>query len=399
MSRSKFDAIKSNLDISDSDFLQHYGIKRRSGRYPWGSGDNPHQHDDSFLGRVAEARSRGLNNTEIAKEMGMSVQDFRDRITIENHKTRMSDMNEAYRLKEAGYSTAEIARRMNRNESSIRSLLDPSKMVREKQLDTAKSALTRAIEKNKYIDIGPGVEQQLDISRTKLKTAVKMLKDEGYTVHYIKQTQYGTGNETTITVLAAPGTPWKEVWDHKADIRSMVDGYSNDGGLTFQQIRPPVSISSDRVSVVYAEQGGTERDGLIELRRGVPDLNMGNSRYAQVRIAVDGTHYLKGMAMYSDDLPKGIDIRFNTNKHEGTPMIGPDKDHTVLKPIKDDPDAPFGATISRQIDYFDSKGEKHQSPINIVNEEGKWAEWSKTLSSQMLSKQSPELAKQQLAKK
>jgi GTP cyclohydrolase I len=26
--------------------LWHIGVKRRSGRYPWGSGQNPHQHDE-----------------------------------------------------------------------------------------------------------------------------------------------------------------------------------------------------------------------------------------------------------------------------------------------------------------------------------------------------------------
>ena len=26
------------------DVLMHYGIKRRSGRYPYGSGDSPYQH-------------------------------------------------------------------------------------------------------------------------------------------------------------------------------------------------------------------------------------------------------------------------------------------------------------------------------------------------------------------
>ena len=59
---------------------------------------------------------------------------------------------------------------------------------------------------------------------------------------------------------------------------------------------------------------------LYTSRRGVADLDLGDSHYAQVRILVDGTHYLKGMAMYSDDMPDGADIVFNTNKHTGTPV-------------------------------------------------------------------------------
>ena len=77
---------------------------------------------------------------------------------------------------------------------------------------------------------------------------------------------------------------------------------------------------------------GIEKDGVIELRRGVEDLDLNGNRYAQVRILVDGTHYLKGMAVYSDDMPDGVDVVFNTNKKKGTPALGP-KDNTVLKLI------------------------------------------------------------------
>ena len=37
------------------DILMHYGMPRRSGRYPWGSGDDPYQHGSrDFLGRIEE---------------------------------------------------------------------------------------------------------------------------------------------------------------------------------------------------------------------------------------------------------------------------------------------------------------------------------------------------------
>ena len=99
------------------------------------------------------------------------------------------------------------------------------------------------------------------------------------------------------------------------------------------------------MQIRYLEDGGIDMDGVIELRRGVKDLSLGESRYSQVRIMVDGTHYLKGMAVYSDNMPDGVDVIFNTNKKRGTPALGP-KDNTVLKPIKkDDPDNPFGSLI------------------------------------------------------
>ena len=138
------------------------------------------------------------------------------------------------------------------------------------------------------------------------------------------------------------------------------------------------------------------------------DLSLGDAHYAQVRILVDGTHYLKGMAMYADDLPDGVDVRFNTNKKEGTPVCGP-KDNTVLKTIKKDPNNPFGSLIKEhggQSFYDDPNGEftdpktgKKQS-LSLINkraEEGDWSDWDDKLPSQFLSKQSLKLIKNQLS--
>lgn len=171
--------------------------------------------------------------------------------------------------------------------------------------------------------------------------------------------------------------------------------------MTDLGIKPPVSLDSSRIQVRYRDQGGLEKDGTIELRRGVDDISLGKANYAQVRIAVDGTHYLKGMAVYSDNLPDGVDVVFNTNKTEDVPMLGP-KDNTVLKPMKRtadgqiDPANPFGATIKKQLFYNSGDGNEKQGVMNIVNEEGGWAEYAKTLSAQMLSKQPVPLIKRQL---
>ena len=119
---------------------------------------------------------------------------------------------------------------------------------------------------------------------------------------------------------------------------------------------------------------------------------MGASNYAQVRILMNTDKgekaYMKGMCVYSDDMPDGVDIIFNSNRHKGAPDLSSDpKIEGVFKKMKSDPDNPFGATINRQ-----------SGALNIVNEEGDWGKWSKSLSSQMLSKQMPSLAKKQLAK-
>ena len=54
------------------EILMHYGMPRRSGRYPWGSGENPYQHSGDFLSRVDELKSQGMSDTEIAKRQNIS---------------------------------------------------------------------------------------------------------------------------------------------------------------------------------------------------------------------------------------------------------------------------------------------------------------------------------------
>lgn len=368
--------------------LMHYGVLRRSGRYPWGSGENPYQRYDSFLGYVDELKSQGLSEVEIARGLGMTTSELRSRKSIAKAEKRAADAAEAWRLKEKGYSNVAIGERMGINESSVRNLLKPSLQERNNVTKATADMLKNSVEEKGYIDVGVGVENHLGISRTKLKTAIAQLEDEGYTVHYVPVEQLGTGKKTTIMVLAKPGTTYSEIYRNRDQIKLITD-YTEDGGRSYLGLEPIRNINGKRVLIRYAEDGGTEKDGVIELRRGVDDISLGDSKYAQVRIGVNGTHYLKGMAMYGEDFPDGVDIIFNTNKKKGTP---PDE---VMKSMKDDPDNPFGATV-RQRHYIDADGKRQLSALNIVNEEGDWGKWSKTLSSQMLSKQSPSLAKKQL---
>ena len=97
-------------------------------------------------------------------------------------------------------------------------------------------------------------------------------------------------------------------------------------------------------------------DGIIQLRRGVKDLSLGDAKYSQVRILVDGDKYLKGMAVYSDNMPDGIDVIFNSNK---TSI------EKALKPIKtDDPMNPFGSLIKPNgQSYYDDPNGKFIDPV------------------------------------
>lgn len=386
--------------------LYHYGTKRHSGRYPWGSGAVPYQHEGWFNSYVAEMRRRGLSEVQIAKLNGMNTTQLRNKVTISKAEQRAANAAEALRLKDRGYSTSEVARRMGLNESSVRNLLNPAMQARANVTKNVMDALESSVKSNGYIDIGVGSESYLGVSRTKFQAAVAELKDRGYTVHQVQIEQpFSPGKYTTVLVLAGPDATLKEIYDNKDKI-STIGKYSEDQSKTILGIEPPRPVSVNRIEVAYRETGGSDKDGVIELRRGVKDIDLGDSRYSQVRVAVsDGkssepTHYLKGMAIYSDDLPKGIDIRYNTNKKQGTPIMG-EKDNTVMKNMTGDADNPFKSTI-RQKHYIDENGNRQLSALNIVGskegsgEEGSWGTWSKNISSQVLSKQPTSLAKKQL---
>lgn len=385
-----------------SKIIKHYGTKRHSGRYPWGSGEDPEQRDKSFLGYVNDLKKRGISDVDIAKGLGMNTSQLRAKKTIAKSEQRKADAAQALKLKNKGYSNVEIGRQMGRNESSIRSLLDPVLQERAEITRTVANMLKDNVEQKKYVDVGLGIEQQLGISRTKLKASISLLEEEGYRTHRFDIEQVGTGKKTNMMVLTKEDVTYPEILKNKNQIK-MIDNYSEDGCRSILGVEPIKNIDSKRIQIRYHEDGGSDKDGVIELRRGVDDISLGNSRYAQVRIGVDGTHFLKGMAMYNDDMPKGVDIIYNTNKHVGTPPKGKPKEESVFKSIKDDVDNPFGSTI-RQKHYIDREGKEQLSALNIVGspskegagEEGSWGKWSKNLSSQILSKQRPSLAKQQL---
>lgn len=376
------------MDVGE--YLAHYGTPRKSGRYPWGSGQDPYQNGKDFLGMVDDLRKEGMSDTEIARGLGITTTQLRDARTIAKTAEKQGRIAEAQKLKDKGYSNIAIGRKMGLNESTVRSLLAPGQKDKANILRATSDMLKHQVDTKGYLDIGSGVEHHVGVSKNKLRTAVRALQDEGYTVHNISVEQLGTGKNTTVKVLAKPGTTWGEVYKNRDNIKQIAN-FSDDGGRSYTSIQPPISISSKRVGVRYADQGGTAADGVIYVRPGVKDVSLGGANYAQVRIAVDGSHYLKGMAMYRDDLPDGVDLLFNTNKKNTG------NKHDSMKPMKDDPDNPFGASIAKQIYETLPGGKKRvSSSMNIVNEEGNWSDWSRNLSSQMLSKQAPSLARAQL---
>lgn len=403
--------------IEDTDEMMHYGTKFHSGRYPWGSGKEPYQHGIDFLGRYESLRKQGMSDVDIAKELGMlndkgepstGILRLEKKYCLD--RRRIYQMQTARSLSEDRLGASEIGRIMGLPESTVRGLLDPGAVGRAELAARTAMFLKDRCDELGMIDVGKKTEgilntmdlseydicKELNISRTRLDEALYMLQKEGYEVYSNRFDQINNpGKMTTQKVLCPPGTKHSEIYDLEK-IHTITDFTSHDGGNTFDKLEYPKSMDSKRLKVLLKDEVGPDgelgidKDGIIQIRRGVKDLSLGDDKYAQVRILVDDTKYLKGMAVYSDNMPDGIDVIFNSNK------TSIDK---ALKNIKeDDPMNPFGSLIkpNGQSYYIDDDGNKQLSLINKRASEGDWSDWTDALPSQFLSKQSKQLIEQQL---
>ena len=385
-----------SVTIRIEDYLSHYGTPRKSGRYPWGSGKEHKVYEGSFLD-ITTQLLRTMPQKTVADGFGVTTTQLRARRSIESNERKLAKQTEVGKLAEKGMGDSAIARRLGMNESSVRSVRASIAKNKSDNIHTIADMLKAEVANKTYVQIGIGVEHlpHLGISANKLSDAVAILEEQGYKRVTIQEDQLGSpGNKTLVKVLAPPGTTYRDVVANKEKIR-LPGNYSEDNGSTFNRLQPPLNISSKRIKVVYKEDGGSESDGTIYVRPGKEDVGIGGKNYAQVRIAVDGSHYLKGMAVYKDGLPPGIDLQFHTNKsNTGNKLDALKKQEIDPTTKKINELNPFGSTITRQI--FDASGTKLKSAMNILDEEGSWSHWSKTLASQVLSKQTPQLAKQQL---
>lgn len=404
------------------NYIVHTGVKRKSGRYDWGSGQNPYQHEPWFQGWGDLLKEYNGKRKDIAEAFNMTTKELNARYGYAKDFEKAAQIAHAIELRNnRQMSVAAIADKMGVSQSTVKSWLAPDAEKKAKQRQELADALAKQVDKKKYIDVGSGVEVSLGIKRNQLDETLTILKDKGYQVLKYDQPQAtNPQHKTHMLVLMTPkegmsekeakSASYKELMENKDKIELPYEIRVNSEGETVT-VKPPVSISSKRIMVRYADDkdSGLNKDGLIEIRRGVDDLYLGDSRYAQVRIAVDDTHYLKGMCVYNDNMPKGVDIIFNTNKKRGVPLKSDDPSaKQVLKPMERDVDGnidhenPFGAQIkpfpTGQYEYKGKDGKMHLGAINKVNDEKDWNDWTsnKTLASQVLIKQDVDLAKRQL---
>lgn len=386
----------------------------------WEKFPNGYKIDSEFDRQIKALKDEGYSQAQIAMGLGITTGSLKARESIATNITKREfleknrELMEGVKDADGNWIREPITNRSVR--ARILGVSEPTLRSREKGsvdenskiiFDTA-DKLREFMQDHKYLYVGKGTAQRIGVKNDRLNTAVEILKLEGYDTLKVQVDQMGSkaGNKTTMLTLVPPGTTYQQLKNDVANIDNVISIYNGDrydrDSDTFKKIEEPVSIDSKRIFIKYAEDGGAEKDGLIELRRGVDDLSLGKAAYAQVRIAVDDNLYIKGMAMHTDNVPEGYDILVNSNKKAGTPL---DKVLKKFDPKKKVEGNPFGSAIRLdpeegyiiQRHYIDSKtGEKKLSAINVVNAEGDWADWSKKVASQMLAKQSTDLVKKQL---
>lgn len=174
------------MDPIVDDILMHYGVKRRSGRYPWGSGENPYQHGGDFLTRVEELEALGKSQKEIAEELKMSTTDLRMQVRVAKHERRALQAERAKSLREEGKTLDEIAKIMGyNNDSSVRALLNENTASnKNKALATAEAlkkelAVKGALDVSKTISVSKqyvrNPDGSLELTRPKTENSVRLV--------------------------------------------------------------------------------------------------------------------------------------------------------------------------------------------------------------------------------
>ncbi len=408
------------------EYIEHIGVGaddnppgRGSGRYPKGSGKNPYQHETTgdFCAYIQQLEKKGLSEVEIANGLNISTTRLRALYTIDKNNLRREKIAYAKKAQTEGKSNIQIGKELGEKynsdkspigESTVRSLLNGEAEARMNTSIKTAEELKKILEDKGTLDVGVGVEREIGITRTKLDVALEILQAEGYNVYNARVPQAtNKGQFTTIKVLAKPDVEWKDIYNY-SEIGHLNEYISPDNGDHIFKFQYPTSMNSNRLMVRFDEDGGTAKDGLVEIRRGVKDLSLGESNYAQVRILVDDKYYIKGMAVYgnNEDFPDGVDVIFNSNKSKEKGKLGALK--SVEENLKKDPDNPFGSSIKEGVDYpdafrhggqsyyLDDDGKYKLSLINKRADEGDWDEWSKELPSQMLGKQPHKTIERQL---
>lgn len=83
------------MNYTSDDKLIHYGVLRRSGRYPWGSGENPYQRSGDLLSRIDELKGKGMSEKEIAESMNLTTTQLRIQLSLAKAERRAIEVAKA----------------------------------------------------------------------------------------------------------------------------------------------------------------------------------------------------------------------------------------------------------------------------------------------------------------
>lgn len=108
-------------------FVAHYGTITNSGRYPWGSGEDPYQRLRDYQGKNARLK-RELNGdmAAVAKAMGFDSQsEYRRFTSIVTKEKRERAVDEAIKLKKRNWSNVAIAEKLGVSKETVAKYLKP----------------------------------------------------------------------------------------------------------------------------------------------------------------------------------------------------------------------------------------------------------------------------------
>lgn len=171
------------MPIFEADELLHIGVARRSGRYPWGSGEQPYQNSSSFLARVQELQKSGMSQTDISKALGLTTTELRAYKSVAIAEKKHADILQVKKLKDKAWSNKAIMDHTGLSDGTVRNYLKLANERETNAIQATSEALMRQVDEKGMIDVGKGVNNQLGVSPERMKAAILVAEAEGYEYH------------------------------------------------------------------------------------------------------------------------------------------------------------------------------------------------------------------------
>ena len=107
------------INADDEATLAHYGVLRKSGRYPWGSGETQTERNRTFLGMVENLEKSGMAQPDVARALGITTTELRSAKSNAKAMEKAAKVAQAQKLKDDGHSNIEIAHMLECADSTV----------------------------------------------------------------------------------------------------------------------------------------------------------------------------------------------------------------------------------------------------------------------------------------